>query len=811
MLSAYERRLERRVRHAVHAALASAIFCGFIGYSSAQAADAPATGDQSSTPQAGPDQLQQVTVEARFVREDAQQTPIAMSVITQQDIEQRGLTQVSDVSTSLPNVVFQPAGSAYGRSITAYIRGVEQQDSSFAFSPAVGFYIDDVFIGSLLASDLSLVDVESVSVLRGPQGTLFGANSESGAVVIRSVKPMGDDSGYISAGLGSFHHEQVRGGFDIPLIDDKLFLRVSAYFEKQEGFEDVYDFVCLYPAQSGTLKAAGSTLNGCQTGTLGGTDVAGARAALRWLVADNLTVDVTGDVTDDTSETPATTLIALNPSTLAAYNAFIKPLFGGVQLDNRFLPPNIYTSYASFTDPTTGLHFDPETPLYSYGASTTVNWNVTPDLDVKSITGYRNNTGQEPFDNVPAPLTTGNNNAWLSFRQWTEELNVSGKALSNALEWTAGFFFYSSTGKYAGDIDLPGIAIAPPVLVGLRILPYEVADDDQKSVFLHGIYHITEQLGLEAGIRYTHESQTWLEHQPLIDFGPDFILPPGTLVFPDKTTVSSQSRGDPKVSLQYQWTPSFMTYASYATGFKSGGVNPYANISTSQEAPFGPETVKNYEIGAKTEWFEHHLRINADVFRMDYDGLQQTASPASGLPITENVGSARIYGTELEIEARPVAQLLLNASLGYVDYQTISCGLACQTAANPSGTPANGIAPYTPKWTANAGVQYSISLGSQGTVTPRFDYSYQDAIFTDLANTPIGRIPAYGVANFHLRWVSDSGKWSNELAITNLFAREYFVNEYASYFSLGALTGTPGAPREVLYTIRRNFGPQYNK
>ena len=144
MLCAHQRRLERRVRQAVHVALGSVLFSGFIGYSTAQAADAPPAADQTSTAQAGPDQLEQVTVEARFVREDAQQTPIAMSVITAADIEQRGLTQVSDVAASLPNVVFQPAGSAYGRSITAYIRGVGQQDSSFAFSPAVGFYIDDV-------------------------------------------------------------------------------------------------------------------------------------------------------------------------------------------------------------------------------------------------------------------------------------------------------------------------------------------------------------------------------------------------------------------------------------------------------------------------------------------------------------------------------------------------------------------------------------------------------------------------------------------------------------------------------------------
>jgi len=765
-----------------------------------------AAGNSStSAAPAASDQLEVVVVSARYVREDVQQTPIAMSVLTSEQIEARGLTQVSDVATSLPNVIFQPSGAAYGRSITAYIRGVGQQDSSFAFSPAVGFYIDDVFMGSLLASDLSLVDVDSVSVLRGPQGTLFGANSESGAVVIRSIKPTGDNSGYVELGYGSFHHEVARGGFDIPLIDDKLFLRVSMSAEKQEGFQDVYDFACLHPALSGTLQASGSTINGCQTGTLGGTDVFGARAALRWIVADNLQVNVVADFTDDTSETQATTLIALNPTVLAPYNAFIRNLYGGVQLDNRFIPPNIYTSYATFTDPTTGLHFDPITPVFAYGTSASVEWNVTPDLDVKSITGYRNNKGSEPFDNVPAPLTTGNNNADLWFRQWTEELNVSSKAFADKLEWTAGFFFYTSFGQYSGDVDLPGIAIAPPALVGLRILPYETADDDQKSVFLHGIFHVTDQLSVEAGARYTHESQVWFEHQPLLDFGPNFILPPGSLVFPDKTTDGTHSRGDPKASIQYQWTPDLMTYASYATGFKSGGVNPYANISASQEAPFGPETVKNYEIGAKTEWFDHHLRLNVDVFRMDYNGLQQTASPPSGIPITENVGSARIEGAELEIEARPVANLLFNASVGYSDYRTISCDLACQTPANPSGTPANGIAPYTPKWTANAGVQYGVQLGTFGTVTPRFDYAFQDAVFTDLADTPIGRISAYGVANLRLGWASQNGKWSDELAVTNLFARQYFLNIYPSYFSLGALTGTPGAPREILFTIKRKF------
>ena len=773
----------------------------------AHAADPASVQDQSS----GPDQLQQVTVEARFVREDVQKTPISMSVITEDDIAQRGLQQVSDVSWSVPNVQFQPSGAAYGRSITAYIRGVGQQDSSFAFSPAVGFYIDGVFIGTLLGSNVALADVASVDVLRGPQGTLFGANTESGAVVIRTIKPQGDDSGYVYMGYGSYNHIQARGAFDTAIIPDTLFLRASILTDRQDGYQQVYDFVCLYPSQSGTLLPTGSSANGCKTETLGGTNMSGGRLALRWLAAENLELNLSGDVLVDTSETPATTLIAVNPSSLAPYNAFILPRFGGVQLDDRFLPPNTYTSYATFTDPIGGVRFDPITPLYGYDGALNVDWSPASDLHVKSITAYRTQHGSEPFDNVPAPLTTGNNNEWTWQHQWSQELNVTGKTLAGRLDWTAGLFYYYSDGALLGDIILPGIPIAPPELVGLRIQPFEDAKMTQKSAFLHGIFHITDQLGLELGIRYTHESQKWLEHQPLINFGPNLIFPPGTLTFPDKTTVSTNSRGDPKAGLQYQWTPDFMTYVSYATGFKSGGVNPYANISETQEAPFGPEVVKSFEIGAKSEFFSHRLRVNGAVFRMDYDGLQQTASPPGGIPLTENVGSARIDGAELEIEARPLSTLLINASGGYTDYRTVSCGLACQSPTNPDGTPPNGIAPYTPKWTANAGVQYGIALGSFGSLTPRVDYNFQSDIFTDLPNKPIGVIPAYGLLNVHLTWEGPKGAWWAQLGITNATDREYFLNKYPSYDSLGVLTGTPGAPREVLFSVRRNFPPESPK
>ena len=467
---------------------------------------AAAAGD---APSAAGDQLEEVIVSARFQAEQSQRTPLAISTVTAQMIEERGITSVADMSASLPNVTFVQSGQQYGRSVTAFVRGIGQADSSIAFNPAVGIYLDDVYIGGITGANLDLVDIASVDVLRGPQGTLFGANSEAGAVRIHTIKPMGDDSGYVSIGYGSYDHVKITGGFDISLIDNVLFLRASGVSDKQQGYQKVFDYACLAQSNpslnAGNLPLIGTPANGCKLGTFGGTDVNGGRVALRWLPVENLEVNIAADLLNDTGEPQANTLIALNQAELASLNTKLTNAGLGVQLDNRFLPPNPYVSYDSSYDPL-GNHFvKPTEPLMNFGYSGTIDWTPSDTFQLKSVTAYRRDYGSEYTSNSASPIQTGLSGQYSDRHQISEEVDLSGRALNNALDWAVGGFYYKSSAGYSGDIDLPGIVLPFPVV--MEFYPVEASEDTNKSAFAHLIYHFTDALGLEVGIRHTNEEK----------------------------------------------------------------------------------------------------------------------------------------------------------------------------------------------------------------------------------------------------------------------------------------------------------------
>ena len=262
-------------------------------------------------PKGDAEQLEEVTVTARYRAEDVQDTPIAITALTGDQIEARGITNVIDAANQAPNVEIQPSAGIYGKSAQAFIRGVGQQDFDYALSPAVGFYIDDVYFDSVAGTELDLLDLDHIEVLRGPQGTLFGKNTEGGAVRIFTEKPKGDDSGYLEVGYGSYNRERARGAFDIAVVPDKVFIRVSGGTDSDDGYQKLIDFACANPKLAGSLKPS-TTTPGCQVGTLGGTDVQDGRVAIRVLPFDGLEINFEADVLNDHSESPADSELVLN-------------------------------------------------------------------------------------------------------------------------------------------------------------------------------------------------------------------------------------------------------------------------------------------------------------------------------------------------------------------------------------------------------------------------------------------------------------------------------------------------------------------
>jgi len=266
---------------------------------------------------------------------------------------------------------------------------------------------------------------------------------------------------------------------------------------------------------------------------------------------------------------------------------------------------------------------------------------------------------------------------------------------------------------------------------------------------------------------------------------------------------------DYRAGVEYQWTDSLMTYAQWSTGFRGGGVNPRPFI-VQQETTFKPETEQASELGLKSDFFEHHVRVNAAAFYNQYNDIVfvNTAPMVIGAvsfpnstPL--NIGKAHIYGAELEIEARPFGGLQIDASAGYQKFKLteLNQGVGV-TVANVS---LNTKEPYVPDRQFNVGVQYVFQLGTAGSITPRLDGNYQSQFFTDIQNQPVGLVSGRTLMNARITWKSASQDWETAAGATNLTNKFYYVNKVFGAVPTNITEGQPGAPREWFVTVKRNF------
>ncbi len=798
-----------------------------------QPTPAPAAAAVPSAPSAPADSggLAEVLVTARFRSESLQSAPIAITAVTGDQLEARGYVNITQVAGLAPNVNLEQAGSGFGKLAFVSIRGIGQSDFKYTFEPGVAFYIDDVYFGTAFGSIFDLTDVDSVEILRGPQGTLFGKNTEGGAVRLMTRKPTGDDSGYVEAGYGSFARQRFKGALDVALVPERLFLRISAGSNRSDGYMDVYDFACANPALAGRLKPA-TFINNCKLGTYGGDDVQVGRVALRWLAADGLEINLAGDLLDDRGQAPANKVIAIalppNPTgtpgvpgtqisnalALFSANATI-PQFG-VPLDARFRTASPFSTYNTFTDPLTGVTGPDSSTLYSWGVAGTIDWD-TPwsGVHLKSISAYRRYHGEFAQDTSGAPITGNMPINFLSHHQFSEELQASGHALSEALDWTVGGYYLDSQDLNSGIVDQPSNVGGR----GILFLTNDPAASKDESAFVHANYRLSSRWGVELGGRYSHETKSYqfYRYEPnLKGIVPAGLFPTNNGNFlagfaaPYPTGNVGISRFDPKVGVSYNLAADVMTYLQFSTGYKSGGFNPRP-LTRTQVTSFGPEKVTAYELGLKSEWLDHKLRANVAAFVSDYKDLQlpvSTVDPGTGLPafLTQSVGSVRISGIELEMVARPLRALTIDSSVGYLNYHTNSLGGAAYNPVTNAGGPTlSDVPPLTPRWKGSIGVEYALTLGDWGSLTPRADYTYQSEVFNDPQNELISRQGAYGIANVRLSWQSARGGWQSSVLVSNLTGKVYYLTEQNLLSTYDVVTGQPGWPRQVLFSVRKTF------
>jgi iron complex outermembrane receptor protein len=789
----------------------------------------------STTTPADTGGLAEVVVTAQYRSEPLQQTPIAITAVTAEDIQARGFTSSTDIAYAVPNASFRQAQAAFGKTQTAYIRGVGQNDFNFAFEPGVGIYVDDVYYPTTMSSQFDLMDLERVEVLRGPQGTLFGRGSIGGAVRYISKQPTGDNTGYIEGTVGDFHRVDLRAGYDFALIPDKLFARITGVSKKQDGYVDRLDFVCLYPQLSGTLPRLSTNRGaGCKLGTMGGTDVNGARALFRFVASDAVTIGLSLDYQRDDSEAAADTLVQSGPlaggfaawsaamqngyppNTLGTPNNLFKGY--GVPFDNRFVPSNRYVSYATFQDPVSGLAFSPQNALNQKGISGTADWKINEEVSAKLILAWRNWNGHFATDQDDSPLDVSVVDGIQQFTYRTAELRFTGDMFSHKLNWTAGGFYYDGDSNSTQSVNLPGAQnltsyFTNPVANSLLVNGLEVGNFQNESAFLHTVYSLTDTVRVTLGGRYSRDKKA-----------DNF----------DNTIVKAQlshtsSRGDWRVGFDWQVDPRLLLYTSAATGYRPAAFNPRP-FQPDQFVAVSGESLLAYEIGEKADLWDRKLRLNVAAFYSDYrhrilpvggteclkaaDGSVvpgNLPNPQGGPPCAVNTipstlyvnSPGKIYGGEVELSFRPIEPLMLTATGGQTRFTS--------SGAN-TGITANGEPAYVPKWNAAVSGQYTITLPDGSTLTPRYDVYLQTQICTGAAVPAIGYTGlsscsgGYVLHNARMQYTTKDHTWSAAVGVQNFTNKFYYLNKFdLTAFGEPTVEGQPGPPREWYLTVRRNF------
>ena len=773
-------------------ALAAAL-TAFAGSAAAQAANAPEAAAAADSNTVG-----EVVVTAQFREQSLQSTPIAITAVNAAMLEQRSQTNIAQVANQAPNVTLSPQGSAFGPSLGASIRGVGQYDFNPALEPGVGLYVDDVYYSTLTGSILDLLDLDRIEILRGPQGTLAGKNSIGGAVKLYSKKPTGSGDGYFQGTYGGLNRLEARGSADFAIVPDKVFMRLSGVTKHYDGYVDRLDYACANPG-SGLPSLTSRT--DCKLGSEGGKDYSALRAAVRWLATDKLEVNIIGDVTSDTSQNPASTLLYANNA-----NPFVS--LNGVPYDSRFIPSDPYVSYGTYYMPgKTAVPFsadpliaDPQSRYLGWGVSGTIDYKLADNLSLKSITAFRAYTSDFSTDNDVSPLPLGLGVEHLTHRQFSQELRVNGN-VGDVLDWTAGGYYFRQRSIYATHQDLwyPGIV--------LDFLGDDPVTAHTKGAFVHSTWHVTDKLNLTGGLRYTKEDKDYAYTRLNRDGTPSLAL--GALN--GQVGHYEGDRWDYRVNVDYQWLPTFMTYAQISTGFKGGGVNPRPFVAA-QVQPFGPETLTAYELGFKSSLLERRVRLNGAVFFNKYKDIQIAllSCPQFGGPgpcaLPANAGDADVKGAELEAEVHPGGGLMFDGSISYLDFKYTRIDPLAGGPTQPGGVQLGMRTPYSPKWKYSAGVQYEIDAGSIGTITPRVDMAYQSSLYTNAVNGPLNQIEGYATANARLTWRSTDRDLEASLEVTNLTNKLYYVTKFdLTGAGAGSVSGQPAMPREWAVTVKKSF------
>jgi iron complex outermembrane receptor protein len=716
-----------------------------------------------------PTALQEVIVTATRREANPQTVPVSLTVITAQDLKTLHVQSLEDLQYSIPNFSFGGESTARRPDIT--LRGIDSATRVPGFEGSIGFFVDGVYQPFPDQWNNPVLDVDRLEVLYGPQDTLFGKNTIAGAISITTKRPTETLDGEITAEGGNYSYYAFNGFTDVPLVKDTLFLRVSAEVTRRDGYiTNVY--------------------NGEKYDNLSNQ---GGRIQLRYVPTPKFEANLgLGYYDEHQAEVQGQTIGDL---------------------------------YSTGDPRTVNLNTNPLTSRQLYDATLELKYKFDSGATLTSITAFAATRAWYRTDEDGNPVDEWVTNIVDHTHNFSQELRFASPT-GGKFDYIGGLYYLSTYWAQPGSLQtLPGDPNNDPGGLGWLnpdgTLSYSDAHakrvtGDSYAGYVNGAYHFNERWTLNLGGRLTYDEK-YLTYPGQINFGAGFLnlcklgrsfgagcLIPGGDYPNEPSYQDTLGKGAPtgSASLDYQATKDILIYGKISNGYKGGGWNSDLTHSY-PPAKFSAEHVVNYEFGFKSETFDHHLRLNADMFYEDYKNKQETVfvNITQGF-IISNAASATIWGGEANATLS-LGDFLFNGGFGYIEptYNNFQCAATVNCAGQQLV--------FASKYTGDLSAEFHHSLGQIGKFTLQTQLTWKDRIYFTAPNALDSSVPGYALLNARASLKLRDDKTEIFVFGKNLADKTYLISNFPgspSYPGYGATADVLyGAPRMIGAGVTRSF------
>lgn len=721
--------------------------------------------------------IEEIVVTAQKRAQKLQETPLALTALSSDVVDERQIDGVRKLSQLAPSLVFNRSGTA----ANTYMRGVGQDIATVLGEPGVALFIDDVYQGANFAQVATYNDLERVEVLRGPQGTLYGRNTTGGNINIYTRTPNFEDAFETSVLYGAYNRLKGTVAGQTTLVEHRLAVRGSLVTDSNDGYRD-------NPFNGDDLEER---------------DVRSGAVTLLFTPSDTVELVMRADWNKQDDDNPAWDYLQVVPG-----SGLAPQIFGGMA--------------APGADDIRSERDDSEYNTEHWGVSANLSWDVGA-ANVKSITAYRESDQDVNYDNDGTDASFFNTSGGQSSEQFSQEVNLSGTSFEDKVEWITGVFFFQHDINIVWNFDLqvlqglfealfPDIqnGFMPPLppgglgdptrnpLYDVRIpsgagsaVPFldfrNLQELDSIAAFVQGTYSVTDTLRITAGVRYTDDEKN---NRQTVTTN---VSPAGCRDLPLSETWRETTW---KLGMDWDVSDNALFYASASRGFKSGGFN-----SGTCDNPFGPETINAYEAGLRSTMADGRVLMNLAGFIYDYQDLQATlfVNNASRL---ENATDTEMRGLEGELIVMAGAGFEFDAQVSWMDTEYKDFVTTNPMTGLLEDASGNQVL-RAPDFSFNVGIQYTFETTGESTLTLRYEASYKDDYYTTVFNDDFSLVEEHTVQNARVFW--RGGAWEVQAFVENLADQDYIENLLA-VATVGGVIGSWAPPRTWGVELRYRTG-----